>query len=210
MEDLYQVLGVSKTASADEIKKAYRALAFKYHPDRNPGDKAAEDKFKSISAAYDVLGDETKRRQYDSMGSYTSYGQQGYGQQSYGGYSRQESGARGYGAYGSQDPFGAWQQQAGGHDPFEEWFGSASSYGGSYSRGSSRFWYTRRPESRTRAQSFVTFLQKGLVFLLGLFFLRYSWIIIPFGPLLCFAAIVNGASGMVSALRGLFAPQKDE
>ena len=74
-QDLYAVLGVSKTASTDEIKKAYRTLAFKYHPDRNPGDKAAEEKFKAINAAYDVLGDETKRSQYDRFGqaAYGSY-----------------------------------------------------------------------------------------------------------------------------------------
>ena len=65
MSNLYDVLGVQKDATADEIKKAYRSLAFKYHPDRNAGDKAAEDKFKEINEAYSVLGDETKRRQYD-------------------------------------------------------------------------------------------------------------------------------------------------
>ena len=68
MTDYYADLGVSKDASADEIKKAYRKLAFKYHPDQNPGDKAAEEKFKKITAAYDVLGDEEKRRQYDNGG----------------------------------------------------------------------------------------------------------------------------------------------
>ena len=68
MTDYYADLGVSKNASADEIKKAYRKLAFKYHPDQNPGDKAAEEKFKKITAAYDVLGDEEKRRQYDNGG----------------------------------------------------------------------------------------------------------------------------------------------
>src|SRR5574344_717331 len=96
MEDLYQTLGVSKTATAEEIKKAYRNLAFKYHPDRNPGDKAAEEKFKQINAAYSVLGDETKRHQYDSYGSANSYQQaQNYGgsQSTYGGYgSRNSSG----------------------------------------------------------------------------------------------------------------------
>ena len=55
--DYYQTLGVSKTASADEIKKAYRKLAVKYHPDKNPGDKSAEVKFKQVSEAYDVLSD---------------------------------------------------------------------------------------------------------------------------------------------------------
>src|SRR5690606_30293281 len=64
-EDLYSVLGVDKKASQDEIKKAYRKLARRYHPDRNPGDKAAEARFKEISAAYDVLGDADKRKEYD-------------------------------------------------------------------------------------------------------------------------------------------------
>ena len=69
MEDLYQLLGVSKTASQEEIKKAYRNLAFKYHPDRNQGNADAEAQFKKINEAYSVLGDETKRRQYDMYGS---------------------------------------------------------------------------------------------------------------------------------------------
>ena len=68
MKDLYDVLGVQKGASEDEIKKAYRKLARKHHPDANPGDSAAEERFKEIQQAYDVLGDREKRKQYDTLG----------------------------------------------------------------------------------------------------------------------------------------------
>ena len=66
--DYYEVLGVSKSADATEIKKAYRKLALKYHPDKNPGDKEAEEKFKEAAEAYDVLSNEEKRRRYDQFG----------------------------------------------------------------------------------------------------------------------------------------------
>ena len=66
--DYYEVLGVSKSASEDEIKKAYRKIAIKYHPDRNPGDKEAEEKFKEAAEAYDVLHDPKKRQNYDQFG----------------------------------------------------------------------------------------------------------------------------------------------
>lgn len=66
--DYYEVLGVSKSASADEIKKAYRKVAMQFHPDRNPGDKAAEEKFKEAAEAYEVLSDADKKAQYDRFG----------------------------------------------------------------------------------------------------------------------------------------------
>lgn len=69
MADYYELLGVAKTASDSEIKSAYRKLALKYHPDRNPGDQKAEEKFKEISEAYAVLSDTQKRAQYDQFGS---------------------------------------------------------------------------------------------------------------------------------------------
>lgn len=69
-KDYYAILGVSKTAQTDEIKKKFRKLALKYHPDRNQGNKAAEAKFKEISEAYDVLSDEDKRAKYDRFGQY--------------------------------------------------------------------------------------------------------------------------------------------
>jgi curved DNA-binding protein len=68
-KDYYKILGLSKTASQDDIKKAFKKLAFKYHPDKNPGDKKSEDHFKDVNEAYAVLSDEKKRRQYDQFGS---------------------------------------------------------------------------------------------------------------------------------------------
>lgn len=68
MSSFYELLGVGKDATAAELKKAYRKLAVKYHPDKNPGDKAAEEKFKEISTAYDTLTDDNKRRRYDQIG----------------------------------------------------------------------------------------------------------------------------------------------
>jgi molecular chaperone DnaJ len=73
-KDYYQVLGVPKNATAGEIKKAYRKLAQQYHPDANPGNAAAEERFKEISAAHDVLGDEDKRKQYDQVRDMASSG----------------------------------------------------------------------------------------------------------------------------------------
>ena len=78
-ESLYDTLGVKKGASADEIKKAYRKLARQYHPDTNQGDKAAEERFKQVQTAYDVLSDTEKRKAYDRFGSTNGRGAPGPG-----------------------------------------------------------------------------------------------------------------------------------
>ncbi len=131
-KDYYKVLGVSKTASQEEIKKKYRKLAVKYHPDKNKGDKAKEEKFKSITEAYEVLKDPEKRKQYDELGENWKYYQQ-----------QGANGRRPYGGQGGtttqfdgdfSDLFG---DGGGFSDFFESFFGRGS--GGTGSRTSGAF-----------------------------------------------------------------------
>ena len=90
-EDFYDTLGLSREASDSEIKSAYRKLAMKYHPDRNQGDSAAEQKFKDVSQAYEILKDPKKRQTYDQFGHAAfeqgGGGASGFGQQGFGGFS---------------------------------------------------------------------------------------------------------------------------
>jgi len=124
-EDYYQILGVAKTASGEEIKKAYRKLAMKYHPDHTKGDKAAEEKFKKVSEAYAVLSDKEKRKQYDEFGS-TGFHQRFSQEDIFRGFDFADifkefgfggggfTSGRGRGArfsFGSGDPFGGYQRQ---------------------------------------------------------------------------------------------------
>lgn len=88
--DYYEILCVSKSASADEIKKAYRKLAIKYHPDKNPGDKSAEEKFKEAAEAYEILSDSEKRSMYDRMGHQAFEGGMGGGGGFGGGFSAED------------------------------------------------------------------------------------------------------------------------
>src|SRR4030065_1921386 len=86
MKDYYQILGVERNATDADLKKAYRQLALKYHPDRNPGDKVSEDKFKEINEAYSCLSDPQKRSNYDNFGTAESAGA-GHGFEGFDGFS---------------------------------------------------------------------------------------------------------------------------
>ncbi len=104
--DYYEVLGVAKNANADEIKKAYRKAAIKYHPDKNPGDKEAEEKFKEAAEAYDVLSNPDKRARYDQFGHAGMSGAAGGGAGGFGG---------GFGGFSMEDIFSQFGDIFGGH-----------------------------------------------------------------------------------------------
>jgi molecular chaperone DnaJ len=111
--DYYEVLGVGRSAAEAEIKKAYRQMALKYHPDKNPGDKAAEEKFKEAAEAYEVLSSPEKKQRYDQ------FGHQGVGGNGQGGYNMN-----------MDDIFSQFGDIFGGHNPFESFFGGGRSSGG--------------------------------------------------------------------------------
>ena len=193
MDNYYDILGVSRTATADEIKKAYRTLAFKYHPDRNQGNAEAEEKFKKISAAYDVLGDETKRRNYDLGYSTDSYSSNTYqnGQQ----YQRQYQ-------YTYQNPFG--------DDNFWEWFGGArqnqnqQTQNSNYDHNDYSEYFTNKKQrpSRKRRDYWTMFFSNAIQTVVAFFMFRISYFI-PFGFIICVVVLINGLKGVGEALRGL-------
>lgn len=122
--DYYTILGITKTATADEIKKAYRKLAVKYHPDKNPGNKEAEEKFKEISHAYEVLSDAENRKKYDQFGenwNRVNESQYANGGQSY----RGSSGGSSFNFEG--DPSAFFGEGADYSDMFENLFGRGGS-----------------------------------------------------------------------------------
>ena len=109
--DYYEVLGVQRGASEEEIKKSYRKLAVKFHPDKNPGDKAAEEKFKELGEAYEILSDPQQRSAYDQ------YGHAAFDRRAGGGFAR---------GGGFHDPFDIFREVFGGSNIFDEFFGGGS------------------------------------------------------------------------------------
>ncbi len=134
--DYYKTLGVAKDADADEIRKAYRRLARKHHPDLNPGDKAAEDRFKTVQEAYDILSDPKKKQMYDQYGFYSENGMPHAGGRPGAGAARGPN--MGFGGFDFSDAFsgaGAGAGRRGGdasnfQDIFSQWFGGGRSEGG--------------------------------------------------------------------------------
>ncbi len=130
-QDYYKTLGVERAADADEIRKAYRKLARKHHPDLNPGDKSAEEHFKKVQEAYDILSEPKKKQMYDQYGFYSENGAPGAGpggpggpgagpNMGFGGFDFSDAFARGAGARGRPSPA---EETTGFHDIFSQWFG---------------------------------------------------------------------------------------
>ena len=139
--DYYEVLGVGKTATADEIKKAYRKKAVQYHPDKNPGDKAAEEKFKEAAEAYEVLSDPQKRQRYDQFGHAGMGGASGFGG---GGMNMEDI----FSQFG--DLFSEWGMGGGG---FSSFFGGGNRGGGQRVRRGSDLRVRVRDRKSTRLNS---------------------------------------------------------
>jgi molecular chaperone DnaJ len=133
--DYYEVLGVSKTASENEIKTAYRKLAIKYHPDKNPGDKEAEEKFREATEAYEILKDQKKRAQYDQFGHAAFDTSSGFGQ-----------GFSGFGGFDISDALRAFMNDFGGDSFFSDLFG----FGGGRGRRGARRTGTRGNDLQVR------------------------------------------------------------
>lgn len=195
MEDLYKVLGVQKNSTQDEIKKAYRNLAFKYHPDRNQGSTEAEEKLKEINAAYSVLGDADKRRQYDANGfdansnfyQNSTYNQNGY----YDPFS-------GFGFYGSQSRSNQnYKYDTSGFDEFFKGFYSNSSR--DYSTYQE---YSSKQKSQSSfGQGFVQTIV-GMILLFGTFHFGGTLLwFFPIGPIICIAVFIKGVTSLVSGIK---------
>lgn len=183
MEDLYQDLGISKTATAEEIKKAYRDAAFKYHPDRNPGNTTAEEKFKRINAAYSVLGDESKRSQYDRYGSASE---------------RPATYQNAKTQYG--------------YDPFEELFRRSQnaetqrrSYTYTYYSNSSQ-----KSKHNTKKDAVSQLIRSLISICLCVLFFPFALHFSILGLLVIISVIVNGVSGILRSLQYLFSIKEDK
>lgn len=186
MEDLYKILGVEKDATDDQLKKAYRSLAMKYHPDRTPGDKEAEEIFKKVNEAYSVLSDEKKRKEYDLYGSQA---QQNPFNQAHNQYQQGQ-----YTYYYQENPFEQWFRENQNKDWSEQYEAN-----------------TRNYRRRTKGAGFSAIISGILMTAAGIIFFGYSLMIFPIGPILCIGAIITGVAdiaGGITTLRLNFSKRK--
>lgn len=186
MEDLYKILGVEKTASQDEIKKAYRNLAFKYHPDRNQGSKEAEEKLKKINAAYTVLGDPSQRRTYDAGGfnansTYQNTTNRGPYYNPFGGfYGNESSDSQNYSAY--EEFFKNFYSNASNNKNYKQYNGEKLS-----------FW-----------EGLSKLCVGLLVTVLGVYSFGITLFFLPIGPVLSFLAVANGISNVLRGATAMY------
>ena len=189
MDDLYAVLGVGKDASADEIKKAYRSLAMKYHPDRNPGNSEAEGKFKEVNAAYSVLSDESKRAQYDLGATYSA-------------------GSSGYAGYGSGDPFEEFFKRAGSYYSTTHQRGEQGSDEEGQHSWHTYTWTSRQTQDYSRSAGIRMFGKGVLHAILGFGALRLFVFFFPLN-IICLVAGFRGLIDAVSSFKYIFAGEKN-
>jgi molecular chaperone DnaJ len=181
MSDHYETLNVSRDATNEQIKKSYRELAFKWHPDRNAGNPQAEEQFKKINEAYSVLGDPEKKARYD-MGA-------GEGFPAY------ETAGQGY------NPYGAYGRGQGDEDGQFSWtFYGPFAFGGN--------WQRPEPKEPTRQEAVEWLLRSVLTLGAGILLLRVSMIFGIFGLLLCLMAIGRGFMNSIRAIKLLFRLRK--
>lgn len=182
MHDYYETLGVTRTATQDEIKKAYRELALRYHPDRNPNNPAAEDRFKRVAEAYSVLGDPAKKSRYDMGGFDAASSRPGsgpYGSRPYGTSPFGQEGERPFGGY-------TWTY----YGPF----GGSGKWNGASQSG----------EPSSRREAFELLVKSVLVFAIGVLLFRFSMLFGIFGILVCVSAIAKGLLNSLKAISLLF------
>lgn len=189
MQDYYDILKVPRDADPEQIKKSFRKLALKYHPDRNPGNTAAEDQFKKINEAYSVLSDPDKKSRYDL-----------------GGYTTEEQQRRDYAEQSAQNAYGQYSWTY--YGPFGFSDGDPSGRNGAYNR-PDRDDFSGFNDSYTRREAFQLLVRSLLSMAAGVLLFRFSLLFGIFGILICVSAIGKGFLNSLRAIQLLWNLKKE-